>query len=104
MNTQYSKLDPQRIGDCLKQGALQRIVEKAQFLMLLTEHLVAVLEPEFKAHCQVMNIEGSTLTIAAHNAAWATRLRYESRNILVLLKKRVPELAGVTVINVRVLL
>lgn len=106
MNTRYpqeNSKDPALVKDCLQQGALKQIVQKARLLMALNEKLLEALEPDIRAHCQVMNIEGTTLSIGVNNAAWATRLRYQSKDLLKHLKQN-PELAGVTVLNVKVLL
>ncbi|HYF97579.1 MAG TPA: DUF721 domain-containing protein [Coxiellaceae bacterium] len=111
MNTQYpeenssgeTSKDPQLVQHCLKQGTLKRLVEKAHFLMALDQALQEVLSPEYQAHCQVMNLEGTNLIVGVNNAIWATRLRYEGRDILAKLKTKLKGLEGVTSLQVRVM-
>ena len=109
MHTQYPEeyerpegnRDPKLVQDCLGKGILKNLVEKAHFLMALDDALQKILPPEYRAHCRVMNIEGTSLSISATNAAIATRLRYQGRDLLAQLKEAVPGLVAVTVLNVK---
>lgn len=61
---------------------LQKIIQKARFLMAVDDHLHQVLPKELGINCTVMNYNNGTLVIGVANAAMATRLRFESRAIL----------------------
>ena len=51
-----------------------------------------------QAHCRVANLRGDTLVVAADSPVWASRIRYESRQIL----REMAASCGVTATRIRI--
>ena len=52
-----------------------------------------------QAHCRVANLRGDTLVVAADSPVWASRIRYESRQIL----RELATSCGVTASRIEIL-
>lgn len=61
---------------------LQKIVQKARFLIAADDHLRTLLPREFAMQCKVMNYHEGTLVLQVSSAAIATRLQFQSRDLL----------------------
>jgi hypothetical protein len=82
-------------------SALSGVIRRGRQLHGLGVLLGEILGPDLAAHCQLANIRGNTLVISASSTAWATRVRYQSPQLLQ--KIRCEErLRGVDSIHVRI--
>ncbi len=68
--------DPKLLRDCLNESSLGNLVVRAQHIMSIHKVLQIWLPNELAPHCQILNIENGTLTLAGNSAAFVTRLRY----------------------------
>lgn len=64
------------------QGNLGQILAHARVLNRLDDILASVLDPTLAAHCQVAEFCNQTLILLCSNAAFATRIRMISRQLL----------------------
>lgn len=80
--------DPNPINSLFdEQPGLRPLLQKAQTLQQISALLAKLLPPDLWQHCQVQNIEGGCLVLAADHAAWATHLRYQQTNLLSALRQ-----------------
>jgi hypothetical protein len=71
---------------------LSHIIDKARWLDQVNTQIaqvIAQLEPTLKAHCHVVKLTQSSLTLAVDNNIWLTRLRYITPTLLKQLTKTV---------------
>lgn len=84
--------EPQSIKGLLEnQSTVGNIIAKARQLLRIDEILQMALPPELTRYVQTMNYTGSVLTLEVSGAAWATKIRYQEREIIQALK-HFPEL------------
>lgn len=82
-------------------SALSGVIRRGRQLHGLGVLLGEILGPELATHCQLANIRGNTLVVAVSSTAWATRVRYQSPQLLQ--KIRCEErLRGIDTIHVRI--
>ncbi len=76
--------DPQSLDEILDKPKtrLSWLLNKAKRIQQLDALLREILDPPLNQHCQVMNIQERTAVIAADNATWATKIRYQQRDII----------------------
>ena|SRR3990167_7995621 len=55
---------------------LQKIIQKARFLLSLDHLVQSLLPPEFAKHCHVMNVQNGRVILGVENAAMGTRLQF----------------------------
>ncbi len=79
--------DLQPVSTVFENASLQRIVQKAGFLLALDRHMQTILPESFAPHCQVMNVNEYTLVLGVTNAAIATRIQFLSDELLGSLRK-----------------
>lgn len=80
---------------------LSGLVRRGRHLHGLRVLLGELLGGELSAHCQLANIKGNTLVLAASSTAWATRVRYQTPQLLQ--KIRLDErFSGIGNIHVRI--
>jgi hypothetical protein len=80
---------------------LSGVIRRGRQLHGLGVLLGKILGPELAAHCQLANIRGNTLVVTASSTAWATRVRYQSPQLLQ--KIRCEErFRGIDTIHVRI--
>lgn len=88
MQTIPEKLDDlQPVVSVFKNASLQRIVQKAEFLLALDRHMQTILPKSFTPYCQVMNLDEYTLVLGVTSAAIATRIQFLSADLLESLRK-----------------
>ncbi|TDJ32328.1 MAG: DUF721 domain-containing protein [Gammaproteobacteria bacterium] len=63
-------------------GSLSEVIRHATRLRRLDRAFRKLLPGPAQAHCRVANLRGDTLVVAADSPVWASRIRYESRQIL----------------------
>ncbi len=63
-------------------GSLPVLLQRARELNKLNQALKNALPDPLRDHCEVLNLRGQTLTLAASSPAWATRLRYLTPTVL----------------------
>lgn len=82
-----------------EQGSdLQGIVERARFLLRLQDMIAAAVDPELATRFQVANVRPGRLILLTPSAAWATRLRLHTSQILVVLRRAgLPDLSDIEV-------
>ena len=86
----YNKTNQQKnIATILKQpkSQLANVVDKVNQLQSLNQYLRTQLDPQILLHCHIANLRDNTLILFANNAAWATKIRYMSSEILKIVKK-----------------
>lgn len=82
-------------------AGLQRLVDRAQLLATLDQRVAAFLPPSLAPHVRVANLRDGVLILHADSTAWRMRAHYLAPDLLKALRD-VPELAGLTSIQVRV--
>jgi hypothetical protein len=88
MQTIHEKSDNlQPVVSVFKSASLQRIVQKAGFLLALDRHMQTILPESFAPYCQVMNLNEYTLVLGVTSAAIATRIQFLSADLLESLRK-----------------
>src|SRR3990167_8124948 len=88
MQTIHENLDDlQPVRTVFENTSLQKIVQKAGFLLTLDRHVQTILPESFAPHCQVMNINEYTLVLGVSSAAIATRIQFLSADLLESLRK-----------------
>ncbi len=83
--------DPQNISHLLSDfgdSSLRRIVRHAQRFQAADKIVKQFLPANLHAHCQVVHLDPSQLTLAVDSAAWLTHIRYAQQNLLHQLKKQ----------------
>ena len=73
---------------------LHHLVDQAIKCKHLNQLWKSLLEPNLAKHCDLGKLEKDLLTVIAHNASWATKLRYAAPDILKTLHTQ-PEFAKV---------
>ncbi len=81
--------------------ALSGVIRRGRQLHGLGVLLGEILGPELAAHCHLANIRGNTLVVAASSTAWATRVRYQSPQLLQKIKCE-ERLRSIDTIHVRI--
>ena len=77
---------------------LQGVIEHARFLLRLQDRIAAAVDPELATRFQVANIRQGRLILLAPSAAWATRLRLHTAQILGDLHRAgLPDLSNIEV-------
>ena len=67
-------------------STLQLLTRKAALINQLQTQLRNCVEPACRQHCWLASIQNGYLLLHADNSAWATRIRFQQRNILQQLK------------------
>lgn len=80
-------------------GSLSEVVRHATRLRRLDRAFRKLLPGPAQAHCRVANLRGDTLVVAADSPVWASRIRYESRQIL----REMAVSCGVTASRIQIL-
>lgn len=80
------------IESILKQenGALKNLLQRMAYLNQLNKLLADHLEPNLIRHCRVTQFENGHLVIIAESAIWATRIRFQSPQLIPQLKAYPP--------------
>jgi hypothetical protein len=95
---------PRKLPELLAEqdnSALDGVIRRGRQLHGLGVLLGEILGPELAAHCQLANVRGNTLVVTASSTAWATRVRYQSPQLLQ--KIRCEErFRGIDAIHVRI--
>ncbi|GAA4363247.1 DciA family protein [Kangiella marina] len=66
---------------------LKGLLKQSNSLKSINEDVQKLLPDELKDHCMVSEYNQTSLIITAENAAWSTRLRYISSDLLTNLRK-----------------
>lgn len=80
-------------------GSLSEVIRHATRLRRLDRAFRKLLPGPAQAHCRVANLRGDTLVVAADSPVWASRIRYESRQIL----REMATSCGVTASRIQIL-
>lgn len=75
-------LDPKPFKECLNEAGLGTLVARAQQILAIKTLLQQWLPSELAPHCQVLNIHQGRLVLSGPSAAFITRLRYSTPEIL----------------------
>ena len=92
--------EPRLLAELMRtgQGALGRLADRAQARCDLTELLRQALTPDTAPALLGANLrEDGTLVVTASSPAWASRLRFESAQLLEQAQQRLPEARRVRV-------
>jgi hypothetical protein len=91
------------INEVLKQSdsLVAKLITRAQALNHLQKSFVTVLDNELIPYCRIGCYDLGVLTLLTPNAAWATRLRYASSDMLSKLRS-IPQWAGISSIQVKI--
>jgi hypothetical protein len=84
----------QSFAQCLKaNGKLAQLMQQAELLRQINHSFHRRLhDADLVGHCQVMNWRQGCLTVRVDSAAWATRLRFLTPQLLVSLRTDLKEL------------
>lgn len=85
MQTLYRDI-PTAVDAC-EGSALNRIIQKAQFLLALDHYTQTILPDTLKSYCHVMNVQNGVLILGVSSAAIATRIKMMSSDIIRAVKK-----------------
>lgn len=85
-NNKEETTAPADINDFLKRGSLGPILYQARWLARLQSQFRAVLDQETAQHCHIANLKRGELTIHVDSATWATRIRYQTPQLIASLK------------------
>lgn len=72
----------QDLAQILASPVFRPLMQKMEHIQQLNQSLDEVLTGDLKKHCRVAGIEGTCLILQVDNGAWATRLRYETPELL----------------------
>lgn len=64
------------------EGALLPLLKKADLLRGLNDTLSQEFDSTLAKHCRAVNMRGSVLVLAVDSAAWATRLRFQTTDLV----------------------
>lgn len=87
--------------------SLEKILQKPSHLATLLEHVKYLAKlnqifwtqfPHLANHCQIANLRDAKLIIEVNNNAWATRIHYQTTEIITQLNK-LPEFSAVQHLN-----
>ncbi|MBL1292414.1 MAG: DUF721 domain-containing protein [Thiotrichales bacterium] len=94
---------PRSINQILnnRQGGLSDLIAGASARMELTQHVTKYLPLAMHDHCWVTAINESEMTIVTDSPAWASKLRYLSRELIRKLKQET-SLPTISYIKVKV--
>lgn len=80
-------------------SAFLTLLKKAEQIHAVNLTLSAELDSSLAPHCRAVNLRGSMLVLAVDSPAWATRLRFQTSELLSVLRQRGwPGLASVELI------
>ncbi|AKE52633.1 DciA family protein [Kangiella geojedonensis] len=68
-------------------GLLKGLLKQSNSLKSINKSVQELLPDELKGHCEVSEFNQTSLIITAENAAWSTRLRYISSELLANLRQ-----------------
>ncbi|HED17495.1 MAG TPA: DUF721 domain-containing protein [Gammaproteobacteria bacterium] len=71
-----SRLKSRSLASLLKNKGFSHIQAEITRRKLYTQQLRAILPASMAAHCQVVNLQQDSLSIAVDNAAWLAKLRF----------------------------
>ncbi|PCH61180.1 MAG: hypothetical protein COC05_01790 [Gammaproteobacteria bacterium] len=94
---------PRSISQILhsRKGGLSDLIAGASARIELTQLVTKYLPMAMHSHCWVTTINDSELTIVTDSPAWASKLRYLSRDLINKLKQE-PSLPTISFIKVKV--
>jgi hypothetical protein len=84
-----------------KNNGLHNMLERAQYLQMLTRVLRETLNPELADHVSLANVHDDTAVVTTDTPAWLTQLRYQAPIILQHLKQQ-PGLEGLRKIQFKI--
>jgi hypothetical protein len=92
-----------RLNDLFYQphSELTHLFAKLSQLQAINQSLKKILTKDLALHCQAGGLEAGNLALIADSAAWATKLRYQSSEILQTLRQE-KEFAGLKSIHIAV--
>lgn len=92
---------PRSLQHLLGHGDSARLIERVRYLRSVNGHLRACLDTETSNHVQVADVNSERMLVHIDSTAWATRLRYQSPQLLRCLHRH-PSLAQLRRIEIRV--
>ncbi|WP_035572700.1 DUF721 domain-containing protein [Halomonas halocynthiae] len=101
MSIKVKRFRAQPMSRLLHIGRLAPLLDKAQIIKGVQEHLHQHLPAELAEHVFVGGFHQSKLTLLTDRAAWLTRLRYEQRQLLKLIQQY-PGLESITSLTLKV--
>lgn len=81
-NKTDNQADLNPVMEELAGSPLQKIIQKAKYLLTLNAYVQTIIPASFAADCQVMNVDQSILILGVTNAAIATRIRMMSSELI----------------------
>jgi hypothetical protein len=85
---------PFQIGNLLERSEISRLLSRARALGELDARVHELIPSPLNEHCRVLAVRDDTLVVAADSPVWATRLRYQSTQL-------VKQLSGVSSVKLR---
>jgi len=99
-----AKQHPKQIASILASSntsSLERLLQRAGQLQHLNDLFCSIIPDSISKQCSIANIRQTKLILFTSNSAWATRIRFQSIEILVQLRTA-PEFEQFTEIEVRI--
>ncbi len=76
------------------------LVERAQRLLRLERNVLQLLPEDLASHCNLLNLNKSTLVLGTPSSAWAARLRFAAPELVKTLRSRLS--LDVSTVRVRI--
>jgi len=95
MNAMQNQNDPKSVQQLMGESTLENIVKKAQILDKINHCLPVLLDEQLATYCHVLNLKNNHLLLACNNSAIATQIRYQEQDLLINLKRLMPELVQI---------
>jgi len=68
-------------------GSLQGLIKQAEQLLLLEKQVLNALPSDSRAYCRLLSYRNGTLKLQASDAGWATNIRFQQAQIIILLRR-----------------
>ena len=95
------KRDPVKIDSLMKQGKISSLLQRVSQLQQLNAVLYDCINAPLRPHCQVVNLDFTTVVIGTANSQVANTLYYQQTQLLTKLQAALPQL-NIQQIRVRV--
>jgi len=86
-----------------KKGEVADLVTQGKKLSLLTKQFRRLLATNIAEHIHVSGVRGNTLILTTSSAAWATRIKLQSKELAQLASQEIKEFQWVTQIQIKII-
>ena len=86
-----------------KKGEVADLVTQGKKLSHLTQQFRRLLTTNIAEHVDVAGVRGNTLILTTPSAAWATRIKLQSKDLALLASQEIKEFQWVTQIQIKII-